>query len=145
MILDTTYILPAAEIDIGPRDLLSYIYEGKAVISMHEIKINTISLFELQMVAAKKYHVSPKIVGNAINALVNKVAMVPFYSTDIIQIADALSERIKDYFDCIILATAIATNEELVTEDRKILDAREALKREYGITITDYDELLNRS
>ncbi len=59
------------------------------------------------------------------------------------EVAHSLSKRLGDYIDCIVIATAAANKEELVTEDSKIMKNRGHIKETYGITVTNYKELLS--
>jgi len=52
MIIDTTYILPLAGIGVKAY-LLRAAAEGSARVSLNELKLSMISLFELQAKAAK--------------------------------------------------------------------------------------------
>ncbi len=52
MILDTTYLLPLAGVDVR-TNLLRDIVEGKIDLDISELKVSQISLFEMQAKAVK--------------------------------------------------------------------------------------------
>ncbi|MHB1830446.1 MAG: PIN domain-containing protein [Candidatus Micrarchaeaceae archaeon] len=140
MILDTTYILPIAKIDID-TDLLTLIEEGKVQLSLDDVKISLISLFELQARVAK-YRMQPKLAVDAVDIINSTLKVEPFYKSRIIEVADLLSRNLPDYVDCLILATAIALKEDLATEDSKIRKIRGAVTGEYGINIVNYKDVV---
>ena len=143
MILDTTYILPVAKIDID-TDLLTLIYDGKVPLSMDDVKISLISLFELQANISRKYKLPPAASIDAIGVIRSTLKIEPFYNPGIIKAADTVSKYLPDYIDCLILATAISLKEDLATEDTKILGIRDRVRKEYGINLMSYKEVLNR-
>lgn len=140
MIIDTTYLFPLAGIGID-TDLLTAIDEGKLNINMGELGISMISLFEIQAKNAK-LGIPPNITTAGILGI-NKVFRVqPFYNEEIIKISYTLKTMIKDYIDAIILATAIAMQEDLVTEDSVLVDMRDKIKAQYRINILRYSDLI---
>lgn len=139
MILDTTYILPIAKIDID-TDLLTLIDDGKVNLSLDNVRISMISIFELQARSAK-YKLQPKLTIDAVEIINSTLKIEPFYNPSVVELADTLSHEMKDYIDCLILATAIALKEDLITEDSKIMDIRDAIKRKYGVSIFNYKEV----
>ncbi len=138
MILDTTYILPIAKIDID-TDLLTDIDEGTVKLSLDDVRISMISIFELQARIAK-YGLPPKLAIDAVEIINSNLKVEPFYSPKIIETADTLSHELKDYVDCLILATAIALKEDLITEDSKIIKMKDAVKQMHGITVLNYKD-----
>ena len=140
MIIDTIYILPLAGIGIG-ADLLKAIIEGKAPIRFDEIKLNLISIFELQA-KASKLNIPPSRVVKAVNVILKNFTIIPYYKPEIIRYAHELKEVIRDYVDRVIVATAITLREDLITEDTEINKAKEKIKKEYGITIYTYNSLV---
>lgn len=142
MTIDTTYILPLARIGVR-TDLLRAIAEGRVRkgISFRDLKLNLVSLFELQAKAAK-LGIPPKDVAKAVNTILRSFQVVPFYRADIIEIAHELRKIFTDYIDCIIVATAIALREDLATEDRNILSHREELEKNFGINVPTYRDLV---
>ncbi len=145
MIIDTTYLLPLAGIDVE-TDLLRAIVEGKVKtpISLAELKVSLISLFELQAKAAK-LEIPVERVVEAVEAIVNAFEVIPFTGSDIIRAAFRLRRRLRDYVDCIIAGTAIALGEDLVTEDTDIHSIAGELESEYGIKIYSYRSLVKTS
>ncbi len=136
MIIDTTYLLSLAKAEIE-ADLLTSIDDGEIEIPASEIRISMISLFELQAKAAK-IKLPAKFAIDAIEAIKASLKVEPFYTPKIIKVADTLSREIGDYVDCLILATAIAFKEDLITEDSVLIKMREAVKQEYGINLLNY-------
>ena len=142
MIIDTTYLLPLARIKID-KDLLRAIADEKVKLSFEDIRINTISMFELQAKAAK-LTIPAKFIIEATETIFKAFKIEQFYKPEIIEIANEIRKSIPDYIDCIILATAILTKENLITEDSLILSKRERIQREYGIKILTFSELTER-
>ncbi len=140
MIIDTTYLLPLAGIEVD-TDLLRASIENRINLDIHEMKISLISLFEIQA-KASKLDIPPQRVADAVDAILRNFDVIPFYRGDIIQYAHELKALISDYIDRIIIATAIALNEDLITEDKLIITHRDYLKRKYGLNILTYKDLL---
>ena len=144
MIIDTTYLLPLARIGVK-TDLLRAIVEGRTRrgIGLRDLKVNLISLFELQAKAAK-LGIPPGDVARAVNTVLRALPVIPFYRADIIEIAHELRKVLVDYIDCVVVATAAALREDLVTEDRDIHSRREELEKSYGIEILSYRDLVSQ-
>ena len=143
MILDTSYFLPLAKIEVS-ADLLLAIAENRTPpdrLSFDLVTLNSISLFELQAKAAK-LGINTASVIEAIGAISRQFRIEPYNSTEIIEIASSLRLYFfTDYIDCIIIATAVMLGEELVTEDSKILRKRKELKEKYDLKILSYGDL----
>lgn len=140
MIIDTTYLLPLSRIDID-TDLLKAIDEGKVNLDLYSIKINMISIFELQAKAAKT-KIPTNFTAEAIDAINTIFKVEPFYNPEIMKISYSLLEYLKDYIDCIIVATAVVSGEDLITEDSRINYNKKFIKDKYKIDITNYKELI---
>ncbi|MEM2971971.1 MAG: PIN domain-containing protein [Candidatus Bathyarchaeia archaeon] len=140
MILDTTYLLPLALIQID-TDLLRAIADKKANLKLEEITVNMISLFELQAKAAKLM-VPAKFVVDAIKAISMAFKVESFNRPEIVETAYEVKKIIPDYIDCVIISTAAVLKEDLITEDSRILSKRERLKKEYGVNISSYKDLV---
>ncbi len=143
MIIDTTYLLPLARIDIR-TDLLRAIVEKRTIIDLElsDLKISLISIFELQA-KATKLGISSENISEAINVILNVFDTISFYRADIIDTAYSLYRNyLNDYIDCIILATAIVLKESLITEDKRILSIKKRVKERYDIEIYSYDDLI---
>jgi len=138
------YLLPLVGISIK-TDLLKAIVERKIKrdIDLRDIKINTISLFELQA-KASKIGVSVERVIKAINVIYSSLKLISFHDSEIIRYSFEIRKIIPDYIDCVIVATAIVLREELVTEDRMIIGQREYLKKTYGLEIYDYKDIVEK-
>lgn len=140
MIIDTTYLLRLSGLEIK-TDLLGAIDSGKIPISFEDIGVSLISLFELQAKVAK-LNLPAKLAIDAIDAINEEFRVEPFYNPEITEIASSLSKQFKDYIDCIILATAIALKEDLITEDSKIIGKKDVIKEKYKINILNYRNLV---
>ncbi|MCD6095132.1 MAG: PIN domain-containing protein [Thermoprotei archaeon] len=125
------------------RDLLKAVVEKrtKTEISIHDISINLISVFEAQA-KASKLNVPPQIVSKGIRVILRTFHIVPFYRDDILSYAHELRKVLIDYIDCIIIATAIIEKGDLITEDRDILKLRDILKREYEVDVHSYNDII---
>ncbi|MCE4599131.1 MAG: PIN domain-containing protein [Desulfurococcales archaeon] len=144
MILDTTYLLPLVGIGVDV-DLLRSIVEGRAPLSLSDVKVSLVSLFELQAKAAK-YDVPVDRVIMAIEAIERAFPVIPFTAPRIVEVSLHLRRTLlKDYIDAVIAATAIALEEPLVTEDKDIHAVAHNLEREYKIKIYSYRKLLSKS
>jgi predicted nucleic acid-binding protein len=140
MILDTTYLLPLARIDID-TDLLKASIEGKTNIKIEEIEINLISLFELQAKAVK-LGIASDVVSEAFEAIFKAFRVVPFYEENVVKTSFNLRKTIPDYIDCVVLATAIVLNEDLVTEDSVVHAKKDLIEKEYKIKIYSFSDLI---
>lgn len=138
MILDTTYILPLAQIGVE-TDLLAAIGKGKVDLRLTDVAFSLISVFELQAKAAK-LKVPVKSVTRAVDAIMSAFPTVPFYEPEIVEIAYKLRKTISDYVDCVIIATAISSKEDLVTEDSLVTHHKESLSRTYGLRVLSFKD-----
>ena len=140
MILDTTYLLPLARIEID-TDLLREIAEGRTKIRFEDIIISQISIFEMQAKAAE-FGIPPPCVIEAVEAIEKPFRIEPFNRPQIIETSFNLRKEINDYIDCIILATAITLKEDLITEDTLILKRKQSIKKKYNIDILNYKTII---
>jgi len=136
MILDTTYLLPLARIGIK-TDFLKAVVDGKIKVNFSDMKISLISLFEVQA-KAFSLNIPPIYVTEAVDVIQRSFDIIPFYRKGIVERAYELRGFLRDYIDCIVVATAIEEKEDLITEDSSILSAREELKKKYGIDVMSY-------
>lgn len=146
MIIDTTYLLPLARIEVE-TDLLLAIAEGRMTppnqLSLEEVTISSISIFELQAKAAK-LGVKPEYVLSAIEEISETFKIEPYYSPKILTRAFELKQTLlPDYIDCIIVATAIESKDGLITEDTRITKKRGMLKEKYDLTLKTYRDLIS--
>ncbi len=139
MILDTTYLLPLAQIAVD-TDLLAAVAKRKTDFKIEDISVSLISIFELQAKGAK-LDVPAKSVIRAVDAITSAFHVVPFYETGVIEVGQKLRKTVSDYIDCIILATAITNKEDLVTEDSLILEKKGKLLREYSLRVLSFKDL----
>ena len=140
MILDTTYLLPLTRIAID-TDLLAAMARGEADLTLGEVAISLISIFELQAKAAKlAVPVRDTVV--AVDALLTAFEVKPFYEPRIVEVGFELRRSIPDYVDCVIVATAAVMEEDLVTEDSLILANREGIREAYGIRVLTFKDIV---
>ena len=144
MIIDTMYLFPLIGVDIKD-DLLKAIYENRVKIklSINDIKINLISLFELQA-KASKLNIPPKYVTRGLMVILKRFDVIPFYRDDIIEVAHEVNKILRDYIDSIIISTGISLKESLITQDSIIIRNREILAEKYGIKIYRYEDIATK-
>jgi predicted nucleic acid-binding protein len=143
-VIDTTYILPLARIEVT-NDLLLAIAQGRIPanqLRLDEIRVNAISIFELQAKAAK-LGVKPEYVEEAVGAISDTFKIEAYYTPGVIRTASDLKQEalLSDYIDCIIVATAVELGEKLVTEDLRITKKSAVLKKRYGLEVATFREL----
>lgn len=143
MIIDTTYLLPLARIDVD-TNLLEAMVKGKVNIKMEEIAVSLISLFELQAKAAK-LGVAPSTVSEALEAVNKAFRVIPFYAEKVVEVSFSLRRKIPDYIDCVILATAIVLGEDLATEDSLIHSKKSLIEKEYRVKIHSFSSLVKKT
>jgi len=142
LILDTAYLLPLARIAID-TDLLGAVAEGRTDLKIEEVGINLISIFELQAIAAKLM-IPVKFTVKAVDAILTAFRVKPFHDAAIIDASYELRKIIPDYIDCVIVATAVVSKEDLATEDSLILAQTKALRKEHGIKVMSFRGLVSR-
>ena len=124
--LDTTYLLPL--IGIRVKEISSEDFD-KLLEKEFKLYINQISIFELCAKGAKyiaKGLLSMERVIRGVNAIVygEEFKKVPFNETKVMELSFKVRKLLTDYVDCIILSSAIANCEVLITEDEDILMLR---------------------
>jgi PIN domain nuclease of toxin-antitoxin system len=139
LILDTTYLLPLAQIAVE-TDLLAAVAKKKTYLKLEDIAVSLISVFELQAKGAK-LNVPAKSTIRAVDAILSAFRVVPFYEAGIIEEAQKIRKTISDYVDCIILATAVTSKEDLVTEDSIVLEKKRKLLKDYNVKVLNFDDL----
>ena len=143
MILDTSYLLPLARIQIT-SDLVLAVNERKILpekASFNRMTVNSISIFELQAKAAK-LSVNTSTILEAFEIISGLFRIESYNSPKIIEIASALRGNFfTDYIDCVIIATAVMLEEDLITEDSKILRRRKELMDMYNLKVLSYRDL----
>jgi len=142
LILDTTYLLPLARIAID-TDLLEAMAKGKTDITLDEVSVNSISIFELQAKAAKLM-IPAKFTIKAVEAILTAFKVKSFHNPEIIEVSYELKKSIPDYIDCVIVATAAILKEDLATEDSLILSNKEAITKNYGIKVLSFKDMHTR-
>jgi PIN domain nuclease of toxin-antitoxin system len=140
LIFDTTYLLPLAQIAVN-ADLLAAVARRETDVKLEDISVSLISVFELQAKSAK-LNVPAKSTIRAIDAIMSAFRVVPFYEAGIIEIGQKLRKVVRDYVDCIVLATAVSTKEDLITEDSLILEKKTKLLREYSLRVLSFKDLV---
>ncbi len=103
-------------------------------IDLNSISDSLILIFEIQAKTAK-LGISCDIITEAIDELIKRFRIVPFYYRNIIETSFAIRREIPDCIDCTILATAICRKENLMTEDRRILSFMEKNVKMYEIEV----------
>jgi len=109
------YFLPLAQIAVDV-DLLAAVAKRRTDLKIEDISLSLISIFELQTKSAK-LKIPAKSTIRAVDAMLSAFRVVPFYEAGVVETAQKIRRTISDYVDCIILATAVVTKEDLVTED----------------------------
>jgi len=100
-----------------------------------------ISIFELQAKAAKLM-IPAKLTIKAVEAILVAFRVKPFHDPEIIEVSYELKKRIPDYVDCVIVATAVVSKEDLATEDSLILANAEVIRKEYGIEVLSFRKIV---
>ena len=140
MIADTTYLLPLARIGVD-TDLLKAIAEGKTELKLDDLTVNLISTFELQAKAAKM-NVPAEYATEAVKTIHSAFRVEPFHRPEIIDTSFKLRKTIRDYIDCIIVATGITLKEDIATEDTLILANKQQIKKQYRVDVLTYKDLV---
>jgi len=140
LILDTTYLLPLARIAID-TDLLEAIAKGKTYVKLEEVAVSLISIFELQAKAAKLMIPAQSTI-KAVEAILVAFRVKSFHNPEIIEVSYELKKVIPDYIDCVIVATAVVLKEDLATEDSLILTNAEVIRKEYGIEVLSFRDIV---
>jgi predicted nucleic acid-binding protein len=142
LIIDTTYLLPLAKVGVE-ADLLLAIAEKKTRLQMGDLGVSLISLFELQAKAAK-LRIPADAVNSSTRSILETFSIVPFTELDVVELSFRLRNEMSDYIDCVIVGTAAARHEDLVSEDSKIWRARASLHDKYGVNILRYKDVVER-
>ncbi len=143
MILDTTYILPLARIGID-TDVLLAIAEKRTSLKLDEISVSLISIFELQAKAAK-LRVPAEAVSRSIKTILDNFEVYSFSDPKVVELSFELRAQINDYVDCVIVATAAARQESLMSEDSRIWRVRKPLREKYGLNVSRYRDVLRQT
>jgi len=144
VILDTIYLFPLVGVAVK-NDLLRAIVEGRVKsITLDDLAISQISLFEIQAKSAK-LRIPVERVIRAIRAITSTLEVIPFYSRPVIKYSFELYGLLGDYIDSVIVATAISTRKPLITEDKLILSHKSTLEDKYKVKIYSYNDILARS
>lgn len=113
---------------------------GRIQLKLKDIRLSSISLFEIQAKAAK-LRLPPSKVVRAINTLKKSFEVISFTRRGVIEVAHELRSFINDYIDCVIIATAVNLEDSLVTEDSLIHSAKRDLEDKYKLHIFSYRDL----
>lgn len=143
MIIDTTYLLPLVRIDVD-TDLLKAVVEKKVSLKLREIGVSMISLFELQAKCASE-SISPKHVITGVRAVIDAFEVAPFHTEQVVRISSELMKVLRDYIDCIVVATAASLKQDLITEDSVILSNKRFIEERYGIGVKRLADLTRAS
>jgi PIN domain nuclease of toxin-antitoxin system len=122
VLIDTTYLLPAAGIGVEgvPVDATRRVKDAG-----YEVLAAEISLFELLAKGAKlvaEGKADPGRVSLAIKSILSdsSIGKVEGYTEEMMTMAIELRRHHKDFVDCLILASAASECDALVTEDAGI-------------------------
>jgi PIN domain nuclease of toxin-antitoxin system len=135
-------MLPLAQIAVD-TDLLVAIAKRRTDVKLEDLSVSLISIFELQAKGAK-LNIPAKAVVRAVDAMISGFQVVPFYEPLIIEISQKVRATISDYIDCILIATAISSKQDLITEDSLILEKKTKLFKEYKLRVLSFGDLVNR-
>lgn len=125
LLVDTTYLLPAIGVSVrGVSRTCIRDVKRKG----YTISISTITLFELaakgaKFVASRRLDTSRVMSG--LRAILHDptIEQVSFCENDVVSRALTVREEISDFIDCLILSSAAARADALVTEDEELQDA----------------------
>jgi PIN domain nuclease of toxin-antitoxin system len=130
ILLDTTYLLPVAGIQVQgvERDTIK-----RARSLGHQLFISEISLFELAAKGAKLAKdglANKERLTQAVQSLVSDESLgkVGAYEEELLPLAVDLRQNHSDFVDCLILASAVSACEMLVTEDALLADNNELME-----------------
>jgi PIN domain nuclease of toxin-antitoxin system len=135
-------LLPLAQIAVD-TDLLAAIAKRTTDTKLEDLSVSLISIFELQAKAAK-LKIPAKAVIRAVDAIISAFQVVPFYEHRIIELSQELRATITDYIDCILVATAISSKQDLITEDSLILEEKTKLFKAYKLRVSSFRDLVSR-
>jgi PIN domain nuclease of toxin-antitoxin system len=135
-------LLPLAQIAVD-TDLLAAIAKRTTDIKLEDLSVSLISVFELQAKGAK-LKIPAKAVIRAVDAIISAFQVVPFYEDRIIEVSQEVRTTITDYIDCILVATAIWSKQDLITEDSLILDEKTKLFKAYKLRVSSCRDLVSR-
>ena len=77
------------------------------------------------------------------NEIMSSFRVVSFYEAGVIEAAQRMRKTVSDCVDCILLATAITSKEDLVTKDSLILEKKGKLLKEHGVKLLSFRDLTN--
>ncbi len=142
MIIDTTYLLPLVGIEVK-NNLLAHLNDSDLRLQPEDLNISLISVFEVQAKCAR-LKIPEKVVAIGLDAILNGFTIEPFYERRVVRIAQKLREKFNDYIDCVIVATAAARIEPLLTEDSRILNEANWITHAYGVEVKNYEHLRDK-
>jgi len=121
---DTTYLLPAIGVSVRglPRTVISKLRKQG-----HKLMISNITIFELAAKGAKLTTASRLSMGRVtegLKAILHDpdIETVQFTELDILSRASSIRAEIHDFIDCLILSSAAAKADILLTEDERLQD-----------------------
>ncbi len=139
MIIDTTYLLPLVGISVD-KDLFVMLEKSHSTLNFDDTLVSEISIFEIQAKCGE-LGIAHSIVIDAINEIKSNFDIVPFDENQVVQISFDLRNKLPDYIDCVIVASAASRNKDLLTEDHRILALKEHIATEYGITVRQLNQI----
>ena len=102
--------------------------------------MSSISIFELQAKSAR-LAIPGKVATEGLQAIEDGFRVHSFHDPDILRISFEVRKLIPDYIDAVIVATAAVRDKKLLTEDSRILRARESLAKSYGLKVSPLREI----
>jgi hypothetical protein len=127
LLLDTTYLLPVFGIDVG---LAKFEIKFPEILDEYDIRYNPVSLLEAKWISLRigRHTDRDKFLAryrSGLGAIMTdkRIKQTRFTDGAVELIADRLltDNRLNDYFDRMIYATAAAENSHLLTEDKVLL------------------------
>ena len=91
----------------------------------------------MQVVRAKRGAGFSRVV-QAIKAIMESFHATPFHNEEVIEYSYEMRKLLNDYIDRVVVATAMALEDDLITEDRRVHLLRGELKKNYRINIYSY-------
>jgi PIN domain nuclease of toxin-antitoxin system len=132
LLLDTTYLLPVFGIDVG---LARFETKFPKILDDYDIRYNPVSLLEakwISLMMGRRMDRSKFLerYRSGLSAIMTdrRMRQTKFTDDTIELIADRLltDDRVNDYFDRMIYATAATENSNLLTEDKVLLGLADA-------------------
>ncbi len=148
LLLDTTYLLPVFGIDVG---LASFESKFPKTLDEYDVRYNPVSLLEAKWICLRigRHSNRDKLLEryrSGLSAVMadKRMSQTRFTDGTIELIADRLltDNRVNDYFDRMIYATAATENSHLLTEDKVLLGLTDTKREPVPRSILSWKGLL---